>query len=223
MAREEARQTEQIWMALGAFALLAVVGPVLGWSNGDLLWGLLVTSLVACIIGAVLGVTSLWRLGWRGLPQRDHWQRLRFLAVTPFLGLFCLVLVGICYGFHTLYGLVIYFLYPLWPEIESSFDLADRQQGLLMLRAAGRYWPFVAATLVADWRELFRPLAEPQPLDIARVWTLLFRMHFFLMIAITVVVVAGTGYVLYLLILLFFFFPWRLVVRNVYRRRAGAG
>lgn len=71
MAGEITHQSEHVWMALAAFTLLAALGPALGWSNGDLLWGLLVTSLATCIIGAVLGVVSLlffffpWRLAGR--------------------------------------------------------------------------------------------------------------------------------------------------------------
>jgi hypothetical protein len=44
------RQTSSkaLWSALIAFALLDVLGPLLEWSTGDLLWGLVLTSLATC-------------------------------------------------------------------------------------------------------------------------------------------------------------------------------
>lgn len=218
----EERVAGTVGIALAGFALMAALGPVLGWSAGDLMWGLLLTSLATCVIAALFGVFSLWYAGWRHMPAGDAAGKARLLATTPFAAGFCAVLVTVCYGFHALYALIIYFLFPLWPEIPGSFDLDGRLQGLLLAEAAERYWPFVAASLAADWRELVRPLTEPGAHHIGRPWKLLFRMHLFIFVAITVVVLGGTGYPFYLLILLFFFFPWRLVIRRPFRRPAAS-
>lgn len=206
-------QSESILSALIAFGVLAVLGPWLEWSTGDLLWGLLLTSLATCVIGASAGGASLWLRGWQKLPP-DVWKRLGYVIQTPFLALFVLVIVAVCYLFHALYGFVIYFLFPLWPETPSTFDLDAGRQERMLLEAAHRYWPFVAVTLATGWRDLLRPLFDPQPLDIVRPWALLLRMHLFIFIAIATVIAAGTGYVFYLLILLFFLFPWRLLYRQ---------
>lgn len=213
MSREEPQRSEQVWSALVGFVLLTVLGPLLDWSTGDLLWGLLVTSLVTCLIAVVLGLISLWRLGWRKLLQDKNRHPSLYLIQIPILAFFGVVLLFACYGFHYFYALFIYFIFPLWPEIESAFDLTADQEQRILIEAAGRYWPFVIATLAMDWRNQIRPLTHPGLLDLIRPWALLLRMHLFIFAAILVLLVAGTGYLFYLLILLFFFFPWQTVYR----------
>lgn len=68
----------------------------------------------------------------------------------------------------------------------------------------------------AEW------IVAPGAQHIGRPWKLLFRMHLFIFVGITVVVLGGTGYLLYLLILLFFFFPWRLVIGKRFRHQAAS-
>ena len=129
------------------------------------------------------------------------------------------MLIAMVYGFHHFYGFFIYFLFPLWPEVENAFDLSQEQQQQLLREAAARYWPFVIAALVSDWRQLLRPLSDPRLTDLFRPWAMLVRMHLFIFVAIAVLLLAGAGYLFYLLILLFFFFPWRLIWQHLSARR----
>jgi hypothetical protein len=70
------------------------------------------------------------------------------------------------------------------------------------------YWFFTLIAIFGDWNRQFRPLWKPAHLDIARPMKRLGRMHLFIILAVAVTSVAGTGLAFYWLILFFFFFPW---------------
>jgi len=112
--------------------------------------------------------------------------------------------------------LAVYRLFPFWPETADPFDLASEEQFRMLFKVVTDYWPFALIAIVRDWRWQLQPLGSPGNLDIFRPLRRLGRTHIFIILAMTVAGVAGTGLVFYWFTLLFFYFPWN--VKAIYKR-----
>jgi MFS family permease len=197
---------------LAAFFTTAVLGALLGWSARDLVWGLLLTSFLTCILGFILGIQSGFRL-WIPKVFR-HWPDSR--AGTLVVLLFGVFMAGIILTafavsiimLHIFYAFAIYFLYPMFPAIPTPFELSSDEQFQMLRNIFTDYWFFTLIAIFSDWKRQFQPLWKPAHLDIARPMKRLGRMHLFIILAIAVTGVAGTGLAFYWLTLFFFFFPW---------------
>jgi hypothetical protein len=209
--------------ALAAFAFTGALGTVLGWSTEDIVWGLLLTSFVACSVGLILGIGSGVRL-W--LPRLfAEWPEYKagtvmIMAVGSFMAAVAFVFVaGAIVMLHTMYVFLVYSLFPFWPATPNPFELSSEEQFRMLRTVVVRYWPFALVALVSEWKRILRPLRTPKHLDFARPLLGLGRLHVFVILAMTVAGIAGTGLALYWLVLFFYFFPWEaLPLRNRFRR-----
>lgn len=214
--------------ALAAFAVTGALGPLLGWSTADVVWGLLLTSFVACSLGLLLGIASGARL-W--LPRLfTAWPEYRAgtlmaLAVGGFMAAMAFLFVaGAVVMLHTMYVFLVYFLFPFWPATPSPFDLTSQEQFRMLRTVVADYWPFALAALASERKRILRPLRTPGHLDFARPLLGLGRLHVFMILAMAVAGAAGTGLAFYWLVLFFFFFPWdALALRERLRRWWTAG
>lgn len=208
------KESDQLihWPALIAFFLTGAMGPLLGWQTQDLVWGLLLTSFAACILGLILGIQSKFRLGLqRFFSEWEGNKAVILIVLIVFSGMFIAVITIIGFGIfflHVLYVFAIYGFFPFWVETPSPFELSSEQQIKMLLLVVTQYWPFALIALVQDWRRQFRPLWSPGHFDLFRPLSRLFRMHLFLILAAAVASFAGTGHIFYWFTLFFFFFPW---------------
>lgn len=198
--------------ALGAFLVTGALGPLLGWSTPDLVWGLLLTSLVVCLVGLGLGVQSglrLWLPAGFATWSQHKGATLALVLVGGFMATVALAAaVMAVLMLHTIYLFVAYSFFPFWPETPNPLELESARQFEMIGRVMEEYWIFAALAVVGDWRRQLRPLWRPGHLDVVRPLVRLGRTHLFMGMALVVARWVGTGLGLYVLILFLFFFPW---------------
>ncbi len=219
------------WLAAWPDALAFAVGLGVswwaGWSSGDLVWSLWLSSLVvgyANIVWVIgLPAASMARLAWKDplSTPRDIvtlWA-LILIGVSVMLAFFT-VHFG---GFHYVHSQLLLHFFPIDAPGAAHAGWADKATYLEVSR---RYWIFLPSAFLSH-RSAF--LGNPLTSDGAR-WTELFsaggkknrdymsgpyknvlRMHGLIFLFFLAHFAGLENFALYAVIYVVYFFPWRLV------------
>lgn len=213
---------------LVAFVLGLGVAWVAGWSTGDLVWSLWLSSLVvgyAMIIWVVLEpALELTDLGWRhrdevrgAISNNSPRQLLAALAIVVAIGALWVAFFTVHFGgFHFIQSL---FLLDAWP-LGAEFRTMNRTT---LLEVVHRYWGALPSAFLARRhafaQRTFDRSSRGRTDDllggrIGAPYVQVFRMHVVIIALGAVHALGQERFVVYALIYALYFFPWRLLHRR---------
>ena len=210
---------------LVAFVIGLGVAWAAGWSTGDLIWSLWLSSLVvgyALIVWAVLEpALELTGLGWRhrdevrgAMSVTNRRQLLVALGIAVVIGALWVGFFTVHFGgFHFIQSLFLLGAWPLGPEFHTMnratfAEVLHRYWGALPSAFLARRHAFAQRTFNQPKRSRAADLMQSR---MGAPYVQVFRMHVVIIALGAVHVLGQDRFAVYAAIYALYFFPWRLL------------
>jgi hypothetical protein len=189
---------------IGLFCFAATLGAarVFGWSTGDFVWSMWISSLLVGYAIIVIGA-------FRSTMHDEKLPRIGRVALAIFLiAFFTLHFGGFHFG-HSMF-LVKYFKTPLIEKLGLGTDVFDADEPLKTFGAAIvaliiAYWPMILAAGFGARRQIPRPGQKFSP---GTPYAGVVRMHFLILFFGGLQAAQKDGFTFYAAALGLYFFPW---------------